>query len=303
MSWRFLATVLYTMADPCSSWVRIQGPVVILALIAPKQPEFIVLYVALRAIFGLARQTISQLSRYASVEYLSLRQARKDDIAEVHLTLMVLLCAFFASATAALVIVDNGRLAALWLNKSLSLPIYQMVAVTFGLGNAFYAYQITQAVSRRSGEVAHVARRQYFYMVCAVLFAGIALIARSPVVWLTLMVLADVLSALSFMIFPAADSILAQTSAGRRGSWAAVTSSVLVFVVWLLMNFHLHTGFLAGRTFFDVLCTAAFFLLWILLLGVVDLSLFYGLRVRNMSLPVAVIDWLQRVRAAKLQNE
>jgi len=303
MSGRFLNTVLYTMADPCSSWVRIQGPVVILAMIAPKQPEFIVIYVALRAVFGLARQTISQLSRYASVEYLSLRQAQKGELAEVHLTLMVLLCAFFASGVAAFVIADNGRLASLWINKSLSLPVYQMIAVTFGLGNAFYAYQITQAVSRRSGEVAYVARRQYFYMICAVVFAGIALVVRSPAVWLTLMVLADVICALSFMLRPAADSVLSHTSAGWRGSLAAVTSSVLVFLVWLMLYFHQHTHFLAGTTLSDLFYTIAFFLLWILLVGVVDLSLFHGLRVGKMSLLGALVDWVQRVRTAKLQDE
>jgi len=35
----------------------------------------------------------------------------------------------------------------------------------------------------------------------------------------------------------------------------------------------------------------------------VDLSLFHGLRVGKMSLPGALVDWVQRVRTAKLQDE
>jgi hypothetical protein len=299
LSFRTLATVRHTMADPCSTWVRFQGPVVVLSVFAA--PIAIVTYVALRAVFGAARQTISQLSRYASVEYLALRQARKFELAEMHLCLMVLLTAFFASVVAALVVVDNGRLASLVLNK-MDLPIYLEVAITFGLGNAFYTHQLLQAVSRRSGEVVQVARRQYFYMICAAVFAVIALALKSTLLWLSLMLLAEVLVALSFMLRPPSTSILSQTSAGWRGSLAAAASSVLIFTMWLVMHLPTFT-FTRGRSTTDVICTIAFFLMSVLLIGVVDLCLVYGLRVAEMSLPGALIEWVQRIRAAKLQNE
>ncbi|HEX4139591.1 MAG TPA: hypothetical protein VHY09_04540, partial [Candidatus Methylacidiphilales bacterium] len=213
LPWRHAATVRYTMADPCSAWVRINLPVVVLSSIAPSIG--VVTYVALRAIFGAARATILQLSRYASVEYLSLRQARKFEMAEKHLTMMMLLSAFFASGVAAFVVADNGRLASLLLNK-MDLPIYQMVAITFGLGNAFYAFQICVSVCRRAGEVAEIAHRQYFYMICVALFAAIALATKSMLIWLVLLLAADVLLALSFMLTPPAHSILQQTSARWR---------------------------------------------------------------------------------------
>ena len=274
LAWRHVAMIRYTMADPSSSWVRIQFPVLVLTVIAP--PIATVIYVALRAIFGAARTTILQLSRYASVEYLGLRQARRFEMAEKHLTMMMLVSAFFASAVAAFVIADNGRLASLILHK-MDLPVYQMMATTFGLGNAFFAFQICMAVCRRSGEVAEVAHRQYFYIGCAALFAGIALVTKSLLVWLVLMLLDDVLLALSFMLTPAAHSILRQTSSGWRTSTAAATSSLLFFVVGVTLYFQ-SFDFLTGRSIFDVLCTIAFFLAWILLIGTVDLSLAYGMR-------------------------
>jgi hypothetical protein len=277
LSFRTLATVRHTMADPCSGWVRINGPVVVLSIISP--PIAIVTYVALRAIFGAARATIQQLSRYASVEFLALRHARKFKLAEMHLSVMVLMVAFFASTVAAFVVADNGRLASLILNK-MDLRTYQQVAITFGLGNAFYAYGLVAAVSRRSGEVGIVARRQYFYMICAGIFAAIALVVKSTLLWLSLMLLADVLVALSFMLMAPSTSILAQTSAGWRGCVAAAASSVLIFTMWLIVHFE-NFEFLRGRSTSDIICTIAFFLVSILLIGVVDLCLVYGLRRRQ----------------------
>jgi len=291
LPWRMLATVRHTMADPCSAWVRINGPVLVLRAIAP--PIAIVTYVALRAIFGAARATILQMSRYASVEYVTLRQARRFEMAEKHLTMMVLLSAFFASGMAALVVADNGRLASLLLNK-MDLPTYQMVAITFGLGNAFYAYQICVSVCRRSGEVAEIAHRQYFYIICAAIFAVIALATKSMVVWLSLMMCADVIIALSFLLTPPRHSILRHTSSGWRGATDAATSSVFVFFMWLILYFQFF-DFLNGRTLLDALCTIAFLLTWILIIGTVDLSLAYGMRTGKQ--PVSPLDLVNRFRA------
>jgi hypothetical protein len=280
LSFRTLATVRYTMADPCSTWVRLNGPVVILSIIA--QPVAIITYVALRAVFGAARTTILQMSRYASVEFLSLRQSRKFEQAEIHLTMLVLLSAFFASGIAAFVVADNGRLASLLLHK-LDVQVYQEIAITFGLGGAFYSYQMLQAVSRRSGEVDRVAHRQYFYMLCAGLFAIVALVMKSTLLWLILMLMADVTISLSTMLNFSRGGILSLTSAGWRGCLAATASSVIILTMWLVVHFK-DFGFLHDWTAASFACTIIFYLLWILLIGAVDLFLVYGLPVRKISL-------------------
>ena len=292
LQWRHAAMIRYTMSDPCSNWVRINGPVVVLSAMSA-HPIAIVTYVALRAIFGAARATIQQMSRYASVEYIALRQKQMFEMAEKHLVMLMLLSAFFASGCAAFVVADNGRLASLLL-KEMDLPTYQMIAITFALGNAFYAAQICVSVCRRTGEVAEIAHRQYFYIGLAAVFAAIALVVKSVLLWLVLMLIADVVLALSFVVTPPANSILRQTSSGWRTMIAAATSSALVFIMFLILYFRLF-AFFTGHTVFDVLCTIAFFLAWVLLIGFVDLCLAYGMRTRNQSAPPE--ELLHRVRS------
>jgi hypothetical protein len=298
LSFKTLATVRHTLADPCSTWARINGPVVILSIIA--QPIAIITYVALRAVFGAARTTVLQLSRYASVEYLSLRQSRKFKMAEIHLTLCVLAGAFFASAVTAFVIADNGRLLSLLIRK-LDVLSYKEIAITFGLGSAFYCYQLLQAVSRRSGEVVRVAHRQYFYICCAAVFAVIAVATKSTLLWLALMLVADILVSLSFMLKAPQGGILAQTSAGWRGCLAATASTVIILTMWLIVHFA-NFDFLRAWTASAFASTMAFWLLWISLIGAVDLCLVYALP-GNISLVGALRDWLHRIRNTKLQNE
>ena len=286
LSIRTLATVRYTMADPCSGWVRINGPVVVLTLIA--QPVVIVTYVAMRAVFGAARTTILQLSRYASVEYLALRQARKFEQAEVHVTLSVLVAAFFASGVAGFVIADNGRLASLLLHK-MDFQYYQEIAITFGLGGAYYSYQILQAVSRRSGEVERVAHRQYAYMACSVVFAGIALVAKSTLLWLLLMLTSDIMISLLVMLTGPGGGILSHTAAGRRGTAAATASFVILLAMWLVVHFE-NFDFLRAWTVSAFTCTAGFYVPWIVLIGLVNVCLAYGLPIRKADLATPLTE-------------
>jgi hypothetical protein len=209
------------------------------------------------------------------------------EMAEKHLVMLMLLSAYFASCCAAFVVADNGRLASLLL-KGMDLPVYQMMAITFALGNAFYASQICVSVCRRSGEVAEIAHRQYFYMGTSAVFAVIALVVKSVLLWLVLMLTADILLALAFLLTPPAHSILRQTSSGWRTMTAAATSSVLVFVMFLILYFR-YFNFFDGRSVFDALCTLAFFLAWILLIGFVDLSLAYGMRTRKQPAPEELV--------------
>jgi hypothetical protein len=299
LSLKSLAVARHTMADPCSSWVRINGPVVVLSLIAP--PAAIPTYVALRALFGAARTTISQLSRYASVEFLALRQARKFELAEIQITLCVLLAAFFASGVTVAVIADNVRFASLLLSK-VDPRLYHAISITFGLGSAFYSYQIMQAVGRRSGEVVQIANRQYFYIVLSAVFAAVALATKSTLLLLVLNLLADVIISLSFLLVMKKGGIQSETSAGKRGSIAAIASSILILTMWVVMHLENYT-FLRERTASAIAYTLAFAVLWLLLIALVDLCLVYGLLARKTSLTSSLLDRLRNFRTAKLQNE
>jgi hypothetical protein len=149
--------------------------------------------------------------------------------------------------------------------------------------------------------VAEIAHRQYFYIICVAVFAVIALVTKSMLLWLILMLVADIMMALSFMLTPAANSILRQTTSGRRTIVAATASSLLVFVVGILLYLgdssvtFQYFDFLTGRTVFHALCTIAFFLAWILVIGAVDLSLAYGIRTGDQ--PVSSPELMHRVRA------
>ena len=66
-------------------------------------------------LFGTARQVILQLSRYASVQYVWLKESHKAVLAETQFTLCVLFAAFFSSVITGIVVADNFRLASFWL--------------------------------------------------------------------------------------------------------------------------------------------------------------------------------------------
>ena len=273
LSFKTLAIARHTMADPCSSWMRNNVPVLILSAIA--QPLAITTYVALRAVFGAARQMIMQFSRYASVQYVSLRQSHKTSVAEVQITLCVLFAAFFASVLNCIVIADNFRLASLWLVRS-DAALYRTIAIIFGVASPFYAYQIVQALMLRFGKVHQIARRQYLYITCLVIFAAVALLTKSVLLWLVLILVADIMISFSFMLQPSGTSILAQTSAGVRGFLAALTSALLGAGLWLVLRFE-SFDFLQRSTAQAVTYTLAFLSLWILVIAAVYLYIAHDL--------------------------
>lgn len=269
LSLRTLAIALHTMADPASNWVRISLPVLVLSAVG--QPVAVTTYVALRSVFGAVRQTISQLSRYASVQYLSLRYSQKMDVAEVQLTLCILFTAFFASVLTCIVIADNFRLATFWLG-GLDGTLYQAIAITFGLASPFYVYQILQALMLRCGRVHEIARRQYLYIVSLVIFAAITLLAKSVLLWLVLVLVADILISFSFMLRTEGTS----TSAGVRGSLAALASAVLTAGFWLFVRFE-PLDFLHRSTTSAIACTLAFLALWMLVIAAVYIYIAHDL--------------------------
>ena len=257
LSFGTLRIARYTMADPASSWMRANVPVLVLSAIA--QPVAVTIYVALRAVFGAARQVILQLSRYASVQYVWLKQTHQEALAETQFTLCVLFAAFFASLITGIVVADNFRLASFWLVGSDPI-LYGQIAITFGLASPLYAYQIMQALMLRRGKVHEIAKRQYLYIISLIIFAAVALLIKSVLLWLILILIAEVTISLLFMLRKTT------TSAGVRGSVAALASAFLGVSLWLFVRYE-PLDFLRQSTTVAYACTLAFSSLWTLVIA------------------------------------
>jgi len=291
LSIRTLAIARHTMADPCSSWMRNNVPVLILSAIA--QPVAITTYVALRAVFGAARQVIQQLSRYSSVQYVSLTQSHKAALAETQLSLCVLLAAFSASVLTGIVVVDNFRLASFSLVRC-DPTLYAQIAITFGLASPLYAYQIIQALMVRHGKVHEIAKRQYLYIICLVIFSAIALLTKSVLLWLVLILMAEVAISLSFMLRTANMPI----SAGVRGSLAALASALLGVGFWLLVRFQLF-DFLRQSTMSAIAYSLAFSSLWTLAIATIYLYIAHDLFPNARTLAASALSDLFNTRPAE----
>ena len=122
----------------------------------------------------------------------------------------------------------------------------------------------------RSGEVDRIARRQYLYIAYAAVFAIVALVTRSTLLWLVMILMAEITISLSFLLRTSKGGIQSQTSAGRRGCMAATASSILILAMWLVARFG-NVGFLSGTSISSVIYTAGFLLVWILAIALVYL--------------------------------
>jgi hypothetical protein len=298
LSFKTLAIARHTMADPCSNWMRFNAPVLVLSVIA--QPAAITTYVALRALFGAARATISQLSRYASVDYILRKQVGDTARAEFRLTLCMLATAFFASVLGCIVITDNFRIASIWLFHA-NAQLYQAIALMFAVGSAFSSYQIMVALMLRSGEVDRIARRQYLYILYAAIFAVVALISRSTLLWLVMILLAEITISLFFMLKTSRGGVQSQTSAGQYGCAAATASALLSLVLWVVVRVG-HFNFLTVMTPCAFAATALFAFVWILLTAAVYLYIMRGLFVRTKPLPFATLDPLPAMNPVPLRK-
>jgi hypothetical protein len=298
LSVKTLAIARHTMADPSSNWMRFNAPVLVLAAIA--QPTAVTTYVALRAVFGAARATISQLSRFASVDYIRLTQACNFTRAEIQVTLCVLLTAFAGSVVGVFVVADNFRIASIWLVHA-NPQLYQAIAVMFALGSAFSSYQLMLALMLRCGEVDRIARRQYLYILYAAVFAVVALITRSTLLWLVMLLVADLMISLSFLLKTSRGGVQSQTAAGIRGCLAATASSVLIMAMWLTVRLG-NFGFLKETTVSAIAPTAGFLLLWLCLIGLVYLYLLRDVFVKTKSFPGVGASPLAGVDSVQLQK-
>jgi hypothetical protein len=251
LSFRILAIARHTVADPASNWMRNSLPVLVLSAIA--QPIAVTTYVALRAVFGAARQMAMQLSRYVSVRYV---HAGKSAAAQQIILLSMLSAGFATSILGYVVLVDNFRLASFWLKSSPD--TYGAIATIFALSAPLYAYQIIQAVMLRHGKVRAIAQRQYLYIGSLAAFALIALLVKSVLFWLVLILVAEVGLSVSFIFQP---QTLASLSV--RPFLVLLLSMALTATLAFLVRF-VHLSFIEQVTAPAVAGTLTLLSLWVL---------------------------------------
>ena len=240
---------------------------------------------------------ILQLSRYASVQYVWLKESHKAVLAETRFTLCVLFAAFFSSVITGIVVADNFRLASFWLVRS-DPTLYAQIVITFGLASPLYAYQIMQALMLRHGKVHEIAKRQYLYIICLMIFAGIALLTKSVLLWLVLILTAEVTISLSFMLRTANTP----TSAGVRGSLAALASALLGVSLWLLVRFE-PFDFLRQSTTSAIVYTLAFSALWTLVIAALYLYIGHDLLSEAKTLAVSALGTFFNSRPEEPAND
>ena len=161
LRWQSLAVIRFVVADPMITWMRISLPVIVVGTIA--SAEVVATYVALRAVFGLSRQIISQLNRYGSVKYVHWIDSDRATADRI-VARVILGCTVISVGVASAAIVDHGRILHIWLGLDTS-HVFAII-LAFSVGIIIFPYQVVSSVLMRSGDVAGVARRQYLLPVC-----------------------------------------------------------------------------------------------------------------------------------------
>ena len=266
LSWKAFALARYTVAEPLSNWSRLNLPVLIIGSISP--PVAVTTYVALRAVFGAGRTTIQQLARVASVECLKSRALADWKRAEALLTVFVLAAIFFGSALSCFVVIDNMRILGLWL-KHFDRHLFQQIALAFALTAPFFSYQIPMNLMFRTGELARVARRHYAFFAYSCLFAGAALLVKSLIIYLGLLVVAELILAVTF--FAPAMPVL----------WWAFAGSLTAGLLWLMAWENVAQSF-ADLAWLPMARSAV---LMVLVVAVMALAIYrsYGPRIRALG--------------------
>ena len=217
--WRLLGMVRFVVSDPVTNWVRVSLPVVVFAAFAP--PTFITTYVAIRAIFGLVRNGVVQISRYAAVQYVLRIDAGKAN-ADNMAARAILATTATSVAVASAAIADNGRLLHLWLGGEVHASF---IVLSFAFGAIVCGYQIISGILVRSGDVAGFAKRQYVYLLTS---AGAAVAVRfvpNPVnVYLALLALQEIIIAGMFV-----------TAIGPNVARASIAAIAIAFAALALL--------------------------------------------------------------------
>ncbi|MDB5562365.1 MAG: hypothetical protein JWN11_1783 [Hyphomicrobiales bacterium] len=194
IGWSTFATIPLVASEPALNWLRLNLPVLVLAGIA--DPLFVTSYVALRAIFGIARQVTSQSARYASIIYV--RRVEFDPAGAGQTARLAILAAtLVGAATAGLAIADHGRMLRLWLLDT-NPAVASNITASLAVAVAAIGYQVINAILTREGKLKGVAKRNYIYIVASLAAAGGALLLRSITIYLVLLALQEALIALLY---------------------------------------------------------------------------------------------------------
>jgi hypothetical protein len=183
LRWQSLSVIRLVVAEPAVTWARMSLPVIVFATIAPSY--IVTTYVALRAVFGMARQMMAVLTRYASVQYV--QYIENDESKAEHIVVRAILGSTIVGvAVSSMVIVDHCRLLHLWLGlgEGGEYPII----ISFAIGTISFSYQVVANILMRSGDVVGVAKRQYIYLLTAIIAALIArFVANDALVYLIML--------------------------------------------------------------------------------------------------------------------
>ncbi len=191
LRWKSLGIVRFVVAEPASNWMRLSLPVIVLAAVS--SPRFVTTYVALRAIFGMARQIVNQLGRYASIRYAQFVE-RDKAAAENVVIRFTLLSTLAGLAVSSGVIADHCRLFRLWLSSG-DPETESLIALYFATGAIAYGYQVVAGVLMRCGDIVGIASRQYAYLIMGGLTAGIGWLSGSAVLYLLILAAQELLLA------------------------------------------------------------------------------------------------------------
>jgi hypothetical protein len=147
------------------------------------------------------------------------------------LAVFVLLAVLAGTAVAGFVVVDNLRILGLWLSR-VDRSTFQLIAVSFGLSAAFYAYQIVLAIMFRAGELAWVARRHWAYVIYSAIFAVVAARTKWLPLYLIMLTVSECVLSISFMLPFSSRNEAFPKVGSRRGLIAAFLGSAIVAVLW-----------------------------------------------------------------------
>jgi hypothetical protein len=195
-------------------------------------------------VFGALRTSIQQLARVASVEYLRLVASRRPERGFLLLTLCIQCAGLLGVAIGAFVIVDNLRILGLWL-KHVDHNLFESVVASFAFSGAFYAYQVFVSLMFRLGDLADVASRQYTFVAYSAAFAVVAVLAKSLPLYLTLVVVSEIMLATSFMLRRKSGTAPDYQLAGRRGLLASTAGLATLLVLWTRVRQDPHATFVS----------------------------------------------------------
>jgi hypothetical protein len=168
LRWSSLRDLPFVVIDPASSWIRVHLPVVVFGSFMPA--AFIITFVALRAAFGAARLTATQLARYASVQYAHENRSEARQTIAIRAMFGVIVLGVMISS---LVLIDDGRLLRLWLGAS-NVQGSRAIVAYFSVGTLATIYQVPAGILVRSGQIREFAKRQCAYVALGLLAAPLA---------------------------------------------------------------------------------------------------------------------------------